>query len=210
MTSRQHGRAWRFLAGAILAAAPALTASAAVIRFDPPAATFGPGDAVVIRLVADFGGESVIGWGLDVSFDPQVLAMSDPPVIGPFWEAAFAPDGDALAGSANPFTDPDHNGLFGSIGGNSVLLATLHFTSVGLGHTELVASATPGDLNEGFALDPSGFASVVYQPGSVTIVPEPACASLIVPLAGLVRRRRRAPRQRRDPPAKRAVLHGPS
>jgi len=51
-----------------------------------------------------------------------------------------------------------------------------------------VVSVTPGDLNEGFALAPTGFSDVTFQPGHVT-VPEPGTA-LVLLAAGLVTVRR--------------------
>ncbi|MBI4582313.1 MAG: hypothetical protein HY718_21645 [Planctomycetes bacterium] len=190
MTSYKVRRDWPGLVGLLLGASLASPALATVIvRFDPASSTRLPGDLFTVDVVADFGADSVIGWGIDVSYDAQVIALTSPPTIGPYWQPAFAPDGDGLTAAADPFSDPDQNGLYGSIGGDNVLLATLTFSAVQPGESPIVASITPGDLNEGFALDPIGFADVVYQPASVLVVPEPISICLI--LAGLLAMRRR-------------------
>ena len=65
-----------------------------------------------------------------------------------------------------------------------------------LGVTDLTLSDdNPVDLSEGFALDPpptGAFADVVYAPGSITVIPEPASVALVL-IGGVVfglRRRR--------------------
>ncbi len=72
---------------------------------------------------------------------------------------------------------------FGSVSGNSVLLETLSFHADAIGDTDLVAPFSLGDLTEGFALGPFGFADVAFETGSVNVIPEPApiillCCSL--------------------------------
>lgn len=124
--------------------------------------------------------EPVLGWGLDLTYDASKIQLTSAPVIAPAWVAFPAPDGDGLAGAA-----------LAAVTGADVLLATLHFQAIGVGVSQLLLSATLSDLTEGFALDPSGFDSVSFESGSVTIVPEPASGALL--LAGLValaRRRR--------------------
>ncbi len=50
----------------------------------------------------------------------------------------------------------------------------------------MLASVTPADLTEGFALDPTGFAEVTFEPGEVTVVPTPGAVVLGVMGLGLV------------------------
>ena len=144
------------------------------IRLSPEATSPQVSDVFSIDLVADMGDESVIGWGLDLAFDDTILTLTEPPTIGPYWDPVFAPDGDGLAAAANPFADPDGDGVFGSVSGDDILLATLTFSANALGQTFLTPSVTDGDLNEGFALDPIGFASLLFDVGEVVVVPEPA------------------------------------
>lgn len=164
-----------------------------IVRFDPPQNQVNHGETLMVNLVADLGNEPVIGWGLDVAFDPVLLSQVGGPAIGPFWETTYTPDGDGLTGSVNPFSDPDQDGTFGSVSGNDVLLATLTFLAVGLGQTNLTASYTLTDLNEGFPLDSTGFATVIFQPAQIQVTPEPTTVALIVAGAFFWARRRPSP-----------------
>lgn len=153
-----------------------------VVRFDPPLMTVQVGDPVVIDLVADLT-TPVVGWGLDLLMDPVgPLGASLPPVIGASWIPAPAVDGDGLAGLAFP----------NSVSGLNVRLATLAFTARDLGVVNLSALFTSGDLTEGFALDPTGFATVRFESATITIIPEPstfALGVLALGCVGLSRRR---------------------
>ncbi len=138
-----------------------------IVRFDTPERTIGLGDVFTIDILADVG-DPLVGWGVDLSFDPAILSRVDSPAIGPRWFPASAPDGDGLAGLAFP----------DSVSGAGVLLASVTFSGVTLGETDLTLSRTPGDLTEGFALDPVGFAEPVFESAHVFVVPEP-CAGLL-------------------------------
>ncbi len=154
-----------------------------LVHFQPTAIQVAPGASFTIDLLADFS-HPVTAWGLDANFDPAHLAASDPAMVGPAWLSAFAPDGDGLLGVAFP----------DSVGGDSVVLATLSFTALLPGETSLGASTTPGDLNEGFALDPLGFDTFTVQPASITVLPEPTAlvGLMVVGAGGLALRRGRA------------------
>lgn len=163
-------------------------ASLVVCRFEPPSQTVALGGIFTVDIVADID-MPVVGWGLDLSLlTPGILLPTGPPAIGADWLSALAPDGDGLAGLASPL--PPTNG---SVSGTGIVLATLSFSADAIGATDLVASVTPGDLTEGFALDPTGFATMTFQPGQVTVVPEPATALLLVGVGCviLIRRRKR-------------------
>jgi len=60
------------------------------------------------------------------------------------------------------------------------------------------ADTTPGDLTEGFALDPTGFATATFEPGQVNVIPEPATllplACVLIGSFGRARSRRRVRR----------------
>lgn len=122
-----------------------------------------------VDIVADIY-QPIVGWGLDVVLTmPGVIVQNGAPAIGPAWIGAAAADGDGLAGLAFP----------SSVSGVGIVLATLTFNPNALGTTQLDLQLTPGDLSEGFALDPTGFASVTLTSGSVTVVPEPTTALLL-------------------------------
>ena len=152
-----------------------------IVRFDTPERTVGLGEVFTIDILADIG-DPLVGWGVDLSFDPSILSPIGPPAIGPSWLPASAPDGDGLAGLAFP----------DSVSGAGVLLASVTFSGVTLGETDLMLSTTPGDLTEGFALDPTGFAQPIFESARVYVVPEPAtgllCA-IVLSIIGLGRRR---------------------
>jgi hypothetical protein len=71
-----------------------------------------------------------------------------------------------------------------SISGTDILLATVHLSAIASGKTDLPLGVTPGDLTEGFPLDPTGFAAMTLGSAHVTAVPEPTAALLV--LAGLL------------------------
>lgn len=157
---------------------PATGQTAAVVRVVPSAATVAVGDAFDVQLRADLG-DPVLGWGLDLAFDPAIVSPSAAPTLGPLWASVFTADNDGLAGLAFP----------SAAAGCDVLLATLHFTARSLGQTNLVISTTPGDLTEGLPLDPTGFADVRFVPATITVAPEPCTLSLVA-LGVLAARRR--------------------
>ena len=169
-------------AGAAFVAAGLVCVQAALanvtVRFDPLSTTVPVGGTFTVNIVADIP-QPVVGWGLDLTIqNPTVVSQTAVPSIGPLWVPAYAPDGDGLAAVAFP----------GGISGTGVVLATLTLSANAIGQTDLWLSVTPGDLNEGFALAPTGFADVTFQPGHVT-VPEPGTALLLL-AAGLVTVRR--------------------
>ena len=175
----------------IVSSAEASLVSDVVVRFDPPMQTVSINDVFTVDLIADISAP-VVGWGLDVDLSvPTIASISAPPiVVFPPWIAATAADGDGLAGLADPFAPTN-----GSVSGAGILLATLTFQADAQGTTDLLTSVTPGDLTEGFALDPTGFATITFQPGEVTVIPEPATLlPLLAVLScglGLTRSRRR-------------------
>ena len=159
----------------LLWAAPA---PAAVIARVIAPATVGVGAQFDVELRADLG-DPVLGWGLDLTFDPAVVQRVSPPAIGADWLAVTASDGDGLAGIAAGGLTGDRR------------LAIVSFQAIALGSTSFVLSDTLTDLSEGFALDPAGFAAVQYQSASVNVVPEPGTALLTaLGLVGLAARRR--------------------
>jgi len=156
----------RAVAAFLLAAA---VASANVtVRFEPASLTVDPGTIFSMAIVADIP-QPLVGWGLDLTIqNPAVVSVHAAPSIGPLWVSAYAPDGDGLAGLAFP----------SSVSGIGVVLATLSLSADAVGETDLWISVTPGDLTEGFALDPTGFDTFTVQPGHVK-VPDPSTIALL-------------------------------
>lgn len=159
----------------LLLAAPA---SAAVIAYVIAPVSVGVGTQFDIELRGNLG-DPTLGWGLDLGFDPAVVQPVGAPTIGPDWIATTASDGDGLAGIALTGLSGDRR------------LAVVRFQAIALGSTSFVLSDTLADLSEGFALDPTGFATVQYQSATVNVVPEPATALLLaLGITGLAARRR--------------------
>jgi hypothetical protein len=170
------------LLGASLLTAPAPAGALVMVGFAPEASLVTPGTSFAVEIRADLG-EPVLGFGLDLAFDPAILALESPPEIAAPWLPLFAADGDALAGAA----------FDAGLVGDDVLLAVLHLRALAPGTSALALSVTPGDLTEGFALDPEGFAAdPFFAPGSVQVVPEPGTGLLVA--AGLAALALRRPR----------------
>ena len=170
----------RLLALSLLASLWAAPAGAAVIARVIAPASVGIGAQFDVELRADLG-DPVLGWGLDLGFDPAIVQRVSAPTIGPDWFAVAVSDGDGLAGVAAGGLTGDRR------------LAVVRFQAIALGSTSFVLSDTLADLSEGFALDPAGFAAVQYQSASVNVVPEPGTALLTaLGLAGLAAGRRYA------------------
>jgi len=152
-------------------AALAQAASAITVRLLTEAPEVVEGTPFRVDLVADLD-VPVLGWGLDVGSAGPADQLGSP-VIGPAWLPLDAPDGDGLAGAAFP----------DGVSGDGLLLATLRFTAYQPGSVRFSASLTLGDLTEGFALDPAGFASPVFFDPVVRVtvnpIPEPGVAVLL-------------------------------
>lgn len=175
----------KFLGGILVAGVLAGSAAAATVDvyLVPQHSVINLGDTVWVDIMADIS-DPVLGWGLDLdAASPAIANKTGNLSIGPSWNPATAADGDDLAGVV-PFPPI-------GIAGDGILLASVEFIGLSLGVTDLILGDDyPADLTEGFALDPSGFASVTYTNGSITVIPEPAALSLLM-LGGLFAARRR-------------------
>ena len=181
--NRSNNTSWMIAFAGVILLPLSMPASAGLVtvRFDPPDQTVNVGDTFTIGIVADIS-DPVVGWGLDVNAVMRnVISPVGAPAIGPLWVPAYTPDGDGLAGLA----------FSASVSGPGVLLATLTFHADDIGEADLNASVTPGDPWEGFALDPSGFATLAFEPGHIIVTPEPAAAIFLGIAALFLARRRR-------------------
>lgn len=166
--------------------APGEAAATAIVRVVPTSPTMAVGGSQAFEIRADFT-QPVLGFGLDLAFDPARLSVVGLPQVGPLFVALFAPDGDGLAGLAD----------VGPVSGSDVLLATLQVAALAPGVAMVVAGFTGGDLTEGFPLDPTGFEPDVQFVGAVVTVAEPGLSGFIG-LAALLLCCRPRPRSRRS------------
>ncbi|WDE06088.1 PEP-CTERM sorting domain-containing protein [Thalassomonas viridans] len=163
-----------------------------MLSFDLDNNDLAQGDAFSVELLAstdtDISSEVISAWGLDLNFDSNILSL-DSLLVGP----AFMPvnnDGDGLGGLV-PFGQD-------ALSGANILLATLNFTAIGSGTTDLFTSSTFGDFNEGFYnsfFQPVGYSdattSITVSGGSE--VPEPgALLLMLLATAALVTFRKKA------------------
>ena len=151
----------------------------AIMSVEPSDSIVNVGDTFTVDLVADLAlGESVLGWGLDLTFDDAVFSQIASPTIGSNWIPVMALDGDGLAGLAFPFP----------VSGTDVLLATLSFEAISVGTVNFVLGVTNGDLTEGlplaFPAPPGTFTELTFNNASVTSVPGPS--TILRMLTGLV------------------------
>lgn len=175
-------RFWLSALAFVLALAPASAQALAIVEVRLERSSVEIGDTVRIDLYADLS-RSVVGWGLDLGVDPNLLEPMGSPQIGTQWAPVTAADGDGLAGLRTTPLPAQ----------NDVWLASVTFLGLAYGTALVFADMTPGDLAEGFALDPIGFDTVTLGTATIEVVPEPATGALVVLgvlASGLLRRSR--------------------
>ncbi len=138
------------------------------------------GDFFHVDIIADIAqSESVIGWGLDFSFDQTLLSLSAPPTINTaLWRQIYAADGDGLAAALPSFLSP-------AVYGEDLLLATLTMEAIDAGFSSLGISYTASDRREGFSRKTGFVTNIQYIQAAVEVsaptapVPEPATIGLL-------------------------------
>ena len=177
---------WKLPVAAMFVAALAFSASADItVRFDPVNTVIPTvGGTALVDIYADIPeADGILAWGFDI--DVAVPAIADWTFVsaGPLFNAGAAADGDNLFATAPPPNIP--------VFGTDILLATVQFQGLAPGLTAIgMSDDNPADLSEGFGLDPSGFATVIYQAGTVEVLPEPT-SLLLLALGGFAALRRR-------------------
>lgn len=140
------------------------------------------GSATVDIVATISGGGGLIGWGLDLGLTGTSVSLSDIAINETDFDAAAAFDGDGLAALVP----------LGALSDGTYTLATLTFSLIEEGLTTLDLSYTDTDPTEGFPLHPNvggGFADATFTPGSIEVVPEPTCLSLLAVGVLFLRRR---------------------
>lgn len=142
------------------------TAHAATVDVFVESDSVSVGDTFQINIFADIN-SPILGWGLDLGFDDQVLSLTSV-TVDAIWNAGLAVDGDSLAGLAFP----------APISGQSITLAALYFEAIGAGVSALELGITATDFTEGFPLLPTGFADYSLANGNVSVSPVPIPAAV--------------------------------
>ena len=178
------------LSALMLASAPAY--AEITVSFFPPNQVVDLADGTttvdILALIPE--SDAIVSWGFDLSFLGTSVSLFGAAVNEPLFDAVTGFDGDPFAALA-----PTPPGTAVCRDPVAVLLATVTLSLNEEGVTTLVLDDdNPSDLSEGFALDPppaGEFADVVYEPGTVTVIPEPAVAVLVgLGAVTLLRRRR--------------------
>jgi len=180
--------------------AGAAQASTIQVGFNPSAPTVAAGGLFSVDVVADIPTDaSIVGFGFNLVFDPDQVKLQDV-AGGPLWDVLWDPDlfpaeyiPAFLAAGPN---SPEF------VTGNDVLLATLYFSCLGLGTSNLSINVDPEDFTQGF-IGPStaGLLDGQYRDWAVTpaeitqteaVIPEPATLLLLASgLGGLAAARKR-------------------
>ena len=153
-----------------------------MVTMDPAASAVNIADGTAaVEIWADIPVEdAIVGFGFDADLTGTSAAFGGFAYNAALFMEMPDGDGDGIQGLVP---------LPGVVSGN-VLLGEMTFSLVELGLTDVAFSATPGDLNEGFALEtPGEFAAVTYCGGCINVVPEPTALALLA-LGALALRRR--------------------
>jgi len=160
----------------------AFSAGAVTIGFDPASQAVAVGDTVFVDVVvSDLGGEIVSAYDLDITYDDSLLAVESVSLSSAL--------GDELFFEAFYHSDISNSGvvdiaglsllfdfeLLALQGGDSVVLGTLGFRTLGLGESSLdfVFDAFNDIKGSNAAV-----LDVTPVPGSISAVPEPTAALL--------------------------------
>jgi hypothetical protein len=162
------------LAGLMLSMATTGWATPVAVYLEPNPSVVRMNDIFNIDILAEIP-LPVLGFGLDVDFEPSILKLVSAPVIGSGWIPVPSTDGDGLVGLAFP-----------ALSGSNVLLATLTFealTTTLPSGTDIRLSTTAGDYTEGFPLafpaPPGTFSEAIFQDTTV-FVSEPAVVNMLL------------------------------
>ena len=158
------------LFSAVLGTAQVARAESIVVSFVPSATSVTVGEVFTIDVIASIPtSANLVSWGMDIDFNSDVLAhdaLADV-AIGAAFTTTFAPvgDGDGLLGITLAPDPPANGGDF--------VLATLTFTAIEAGVTEITGAYTADDPFEGFFGSGGTVLPIDFGSAMVTVVPLP-------------------------------------
>ena len=175
------------LSALALCLAAGSAAAANDVRLSPANATLNPGDTVELTLSGSNFADVMIGGGVSLAWNPDVLDLASVTVDASTWELA------RNGGQLDPASGTLSGMFFASFAGRSGSfdIATLRFTADGPGSTTVALSDAVG---QPFANELAEVVSANYGNASITVsaVPEPGTWALFaLGAAGLVVLRRR-------------------
>lgn len=147
----------------------------------PTSSTVSPGDSFSVLVRGSGFSDSVVGGGLNLSFDPGVLALTTVSVDTGVWE--FASSNGLVDNALGTLSDVYFNSFKAVLPTGDFAVASLQFTALATGSSALQMTAS---ASFPFANDLAEVVSVTFQPANVTVsaVPEPQSWALFA--AGLL------------------------
>ena len=159
----------------LVAAAALLSGSlgaqaAGSLVFTPTGSTVSPGSSFAVQVRGSGFSDNVVGGGLNLSFDPGVLALTGVSVDTGVWE--FASSNGLVDNALGTLSDVYFNSFKAVLPTGDFAVASLQFTALAIGSSALQMTAS---ASFPFANDVAEAVSVTFQPANVTVtaVPEP-------------------------------------
>ncbi len=172
----------------ILSALPAGAATVDVTFGPQTSGPFAVGETFTLDIVAGyFEPDSVIfqnvltGGSVSVAWDPGVLSLDGVVVNSAISDAGFS---DGIINQASGSVDDIRFATFGDNADKNFTIATLSFTAVGAGVSDLVLTDPLAIVYEWYSLVDLDDVTPIYTAGTATVVPIPAAGYLM--LSGLL------------------------
>ena len=146
--------------------------SSIVVSVNPSSSYLTVGETFTVDINA-FIPDPVIGWGLELFFDDDMLTQVGS-IVGPDWSSTIGLYPGHLGGLAFP----------DAVMGSNVLLATLTFEAFNTGTSDILTNHNPYNLAQGFPLlsPPGTFRDAAHFPATITVPSSPPLLLIALPL----------------------------